>query len=245
MHFFKLDSENQCTPADLRVEYEYEAVSSKEERSLRWKSRLSALVGWAVFLIVFIGFIALAQLFELGSGLELGSGKGGFFFSAFLQGVWIVCGAVVAAVLGIGVSLSLSPKSDAAASRLKQIHASRRCEALRAYYGLIEPCLVTKCFNATDRKFIHHDVCLFVVGDELRLTTNLKNGVFAGDKDLGCYAFTRDELTVTQVARGHYIAAELTAEGMTFCLGIRAERFIRKHFLDSETTETLTQKDTL
>lgn len=240
MHFFKLDSENLCTPADLRVEYEYEAVSSKEERSLRWKSRLSTFAGWAVFFIVFIGFIAWAQLFE-----PFSEGKGWLFFNAVLQGVWVVCGTVVAAVLGFLVLIPLSPKSDAAASRLKQIHASHRCEALRAYYGLCEPCIVTKCFDATDSKFINHDVCLFVVGDELRLTTNLKNGVFAGNKDLGCYAFTRDELTVTQVAREHYTAAELTADGMTFCLGIRAERFIRKHFLDSETTEALTQRDTL
>lgn len=240
MRYFKFNHTEPCDPADLRVEYEYEAVSSKEERSLRWKSRLSALVGWAVFFIVFIGFIAWAQLFE-----PFSEGKGWLFFNAVLQGVWIVCGVVVAAVLGFLVWIPLSPKSDAAASRLKQIHASRRCEALRAYYGLIEPCLVTKCLDATDRKFIHHDICLFVVGDELRLTTNLKNGVFAGDKDLGCYAFTRDELTVTPVAREHYTAAELTADGMTFCLGIRAERFIRKHFLDSETTEALTQRDTL
>jgi len=240
MHFFKLDSENQCNPDDLRAKPEYEAVSSKEGRSLRWKSRLSALAGWAVFLLVFVCFIAWAQLFE-----PFSEGKGWLFFNAVLQGVWVVCGTVVAAVLVVMVWIPLSPKSDAAASCLKQIHASRRGEALRAYYGLCEPCLVTKCFDATDSKFIHHDVCLFVVDDELRLTTNLKNGVFAGDKDLGCYAFTQDELTVTQVAREHYMATQLTADGMTFCLGIRAERFIRKHFLDSETTEALTQRDTL
>ena len=240
MRYFKFNHTEPSDPSDLRTKTEYEMISSKEERSLRWKSRLSALVGWTVFLVVFIGFIALAQLFEPGS-----EGKVWLFFNEIWKGVWIVCGVVVAAVLGFLVWIPLSPKSDAAASRLKQIHASRRCEALRAYYGLIEPCLVTKCLDATDRKFSHHDICLFVVGDELRLTTNLKNGVFAGDKDLGCYAFTRDELTVTQVAREHYTAAELTADGMTFCLGIRAERFIRKHFLDSETTEALTQRDTL
>lgn len=240
MRYFKFNHTEPCDPSDLRVEYEYEAVSSKEERSLRWKSRLSSLAGWVVFLIVFIGFIAWAQLFE-----PFSEGKGWLFFNAVLQGVWVVCGIVVAAVLGFLVWIPLSPKSDAAASRLKQMHASHRCEALRAYYGLCEPCIVTKCFDATDSKFINHDVCIFVVGDELRLTTNLKNGVFAGDKDLGCYAFTRDELTVTQVAREHYMATELTAEGMTFCLGIRAERFIRKHFFYSETTEALTQRDTL
>jgi hypothetical protein len=240
MRYFKFNHTEPCDPDDLRAKPEYKAVSSKEERLLRWKSRLSALAGWAVFFIVFIGFIAWVQLFE-----PFSEGKVWLFFNAVLRGVWIVCGTVVAAVLGILASLPFLPKSDGAAFHLKPIHASRRCEALRAYYGLTEPCLVTKCFDATDGQFINHDVCLFVADHELRLTTNLKNGVFAGDKDLGCYAFTREEITVSSVEREHYTVAELTAEGMTFCLGIRAERFIRNHFLDSETTEALTQRDTL
>ena len=97
-----------------------------------------------------------------------------------------------------------------------------------------EPCIVTKCYDASDKKFKNHDVCIFVVGDELRITTNLKNGFFREEKDLGCHAFLRDEVTVTKIEGEKFLMAELRAGETTFLLGYRAKGFIEKNFLTVE-----------
>lgn len=54
---------------------------------------------------------------------------------------------------------------------------SKACGHLRDYYELQEPYIITNCFEATDKNFKNHDVCIFVVGDELRLTTDLVRGI--------------------------------------------------------------------
>ena len=71
---------------------------------------------------------------------------------------------------------------------------SKACEHLRRYYKLQEPYVVTKCFTATDKRFQNHDVCIFVVGDELRMTADLTRGFLYGERDLGCYAFKKEEI---------------------------------------------------
>ena len=94
-----------------------------------------------------------------------------------------------------------------------------------------EPYIITKCFDAADKRFRDHDVCIFLVGDELRITTDLVRGFLHGERDLGCYAFSRKEITVSKQQDGEHLVAELKSDNAFFMLGYRAKGFIEKNFL--------------
>ena len=110
---------------------------------------------------------------------------------------------------------------------------SKACKHLRDYYQLQEPYIITKCFEATDKNFQNHDVCIFIVGDELRITTDLIQGFLHGERDLGCYAFKTEEITLLKRNNGKHLVAELRADNTVFLLGYRAKGFIDK-FLNSK-----------
>ena len=110
---------------------------------------------------------------------------------------------------------------------------SKACKHLRDYYQLQEPYIITKCFEATDKNFKNHDVCIFIVGDELRITTDLIQGFLHGERDLGCYAFKTEEITLLKRNNGMHLVAELRADNTVFLLGYRAKGFI-DNFLNSK-----------
>ena len=110
---------------------------------------------------------------------------------------------------------------------------SKACKHLRDYYQLQEPYIITKCFEATDKNFQNHDVCIFIVGDELRITTDLIQGFLHGARDLGCYAFKTEEFTLLKRNNGKHLVAELRADNTVFLLGYRAKGFI-DNFLNSK-----------
>ena len=110
---------------------------------------------------------------------------------------------------------------------------SKACKHLRDYYQLQEPYIITKCFEATDKNFQNHDVCIFIVGDELRITTDLIRGFLHGERDLGCYAFKIEEITLLKRNNGMHLVAELRADNTVFLLGYRAKGFI-DNFLNSK-----------
>ena len=110
---------------------------------------------------------------------------------------------------------------------------SKACKHLRDYYQLQEPYIITKCFEATDKNFQNHDVCIFIVGDELRITTDLIQGFLHGERDLGCYAFKTEEITLLKRNNEKHLVAELRADNTVFLLGYRAKGFIDK-FLNSK-----------
>ena len=110
---------------------------------------------------------------------------------------------------------------------------SKACKHLRDYYQLQEPYIITKCFEATDKNFQNHDVCIFIVGDELRITTDLIQGFLHDERDLGCYAFKTEEITLLKRNNGKHLVAELRADNTVFLLGYRAKGFI-DNFLNSK-----------
>lgn len=113
-------------------------------------------------------------------------------------------------------------------------HLHKACATLREYYDFREPFLVTKCYSCTDRKFDRHDVCLFVVEDELRITANLHNGFLHPDRVLGCYGLTRQEIALSPAMHKEHKALQLEADGVTFLLGTRAQKFINTNFFNKE-----------
>ena len=111
---------------------------------------------------------------------------------------------------------------------------SKACKHLRDYYQLQEPYIITKCFEATDKNFQNHDVCIFVADDELRITADLIQGFLHGERDLGCHAFKRDEIVVSKKEENNLMIAELKAGDTVFSLGYRAKSFIEKNFIEIE-----------
>jgi len=116
--------------------------------------------------------------------------------------------------------------------RIKKEAVSKACAYLRDFYGLSEPYIVTKCFDATDKNFKDQDVCIFVFNDELRITVDLMKGFLDGKKDLGCYTFKRNEITLSKQQNGKQLILELKADDSIFLLGYRAKGFIKRNFID-------------
>ena len=126
-------------------------------------------------------------------------------------------------------------KNNLTGCKKKKEILSKACGHLRDYYGLQEPYIITKCFDAADKKFQKHDVCLFIVGDELRITADLIHGFLHGERDLGCYAFVKHEITLSKQPCGQQLMLEMKAGENTFLLGYRAKGFIEKNFIGKET----------
>lgn len=204
------------------------AELSKEEKRMIRKEKLLDTLGTIVFFAVFLGGFAccvwgLKQipfpelLFEVIMR----------HIANFILGS---AGVVLCLIIAIFVSMPIGSKHTNQ-KMIRQKYLSKACEHLREFYGLQEPCIVTKCYDASDKKFKNHDVCIFVADDELRITTNLKNGFFREEKDLGCYAFRRDEISLTKIEGEKFLMAEFAAGETTFLLGYRAKGFIEKNFL--------------
>ncbi len=114
---------------------------------------------------------------------------------------------------------------------MKKAIFSKACKHLRDYYQLQEPYIITKCFDATDKKFRNHDVCIFIVEDEIRITADLVHGFLYGERDLGCYAFKLNEISLAKQQSGNHLVAELRVDGNIFLLGYRAKGFIDQNFI--------------
>lgn len=139
---------------------------------------------------------------------------------------------IVSGFLAYGITYPLLKKVESYHIPLmKKEIFSKACAHLRDHYGLQEPCIITKCYDSTDENFKNHDVCIFVVNDELRITTNLIRGFLHGHRDLGCYAFKRDEIVISKKCENNLLIAELKAEDTIFLLGYRAKRFVENSFL--------------
>ena len=140
---------------------------------------------------------------------------------------------IVSGLISVALTMPLWKKVESfRIPPVKKEIFSKACAHLRDYYELREPYIVTKCFDATDRKFQNHDVCIFVVDDELRITTDLVRGFLHGERDLGCYAFKRDEITVSKQENVNHLIAQLSADDTVFLLGYRAKGFIEKSFFE-------------
>lgn len=144
-----------------------------------------------------------------------------------LKAIVFIGGICLGAYIGVPIANKIGSRRYEI-SRNIQIRA---CEHLREYYGLQEPCIVTKCYESSEKRFTNHDVCIFVAGEELRITTNLKHGFYHGRNDLGCYAFEADEITIKKLQGEKFLIAELRAGETVFLLGYRAKGFIENNFL--------------
>ena len=226
MRYFKYKGPKSTEMKAYKVQY---ATLTKEEKRQVRKSDFLAGLAHVVFLAFFGGGFLLClwglKHIPVPKSIILAILR---HIGVFILGIG---GFLVSGILGAVAATPIYNKVDKSQMNMTRKITSQACEHLRKYYGLQEPCIVTKCYDASDEKFKNHDVCIFVVGDELRITTNLKNGFVHREKDLGCHAFLRDEVALTKIEGEKFLMAELTAGEVTFLLGYRAKGFIEKNFL--------------
>lgn len=224
MRYFRYANTDRNRNNALKAQYK--ALDDDEKRIFRKKRRwrrFSTLVSVILFSVITTAGVYLLCSIPRPEGwfwqLLAGIAKGG-------AGLIMAVGAVL---LTTHLTAPLWKKVESFQPlAMKQEILSQACGHLRAYYGLREPYLVTKCFEATDGKFANHDVCLFVVGEELRITTDLIRGFLHGERDLGCYAFREDEISLRKLEQGNRLMLELKADQTVFVLGYRAKGFIEK-----------------
>ena len=228
MRYFKY--EGQKTTEKVTRKERYARLSKLEKRLVR-KDQIFNAVGttlcFAVGFACFLGCVSLIDQIPAVDGVFLQIIR--ILCTVFL---WIVA-VVVSAIAGALVGMPFWSRAGASRGMIQQSILSQECARLREYYGLQEPCLVTKCYDSSDRKFKAHDICIFVVGGELRITTNLKNGFLHAEKDLGCYAFQLDEISLSTLQGEKNLIAELKAEDTFFRLGYRAKGFV-ENFVKTE-----------
>lgn len=227
MRYFRYKNTNKNRNNALKEQYE--TLTKDEKRTFRkekrW-TRFGLIASLAIYCACSAVGVYLLKLIPIPNGwfLEtlviLGKVIVGF--------IWFI---LVSGLLTYGLTVPIWKKVASFHIPLmrKEIF-SKACAHLREYYKLQEPYIVTKCFDATNPHFKNHDVCIFVVGDELRITTDLIRGFLHGERDLGCYAFTRDEIALSKQQNGNQLTAELRAEDTVFLLGYRAKSFIEKNF---------------
>ena len=232
MRYFKYEESDNGRDTALKARYR--ALTDREGRICRKRKRwqtFGIIAACIIFSVVFIAGSSLLKLIPRPTGwfwrIFAGLGKA---IAGFL--IIVIAGAAMVVPLKLIEKKAASPDPSA----MKKELLSEACRHLRSYYGLQGSIIVTKCFDAADDRFKNRDVCVFIAGDELRITADLIHGFLHAERDLGCYAFTKQEIVLSERPRGEHPAAELRAGGAVFLLGHRAKKFIEKNFIGKVTT---------
>ena len=229
MRYFRYKNTDKNVNNALKEQYK--TLTENEKRTFRKKKRwqkFSTIVTLTVFICCIIAEIFLLKSIPVPNDNFLG--------------VLVIVGKVIVGFILLIVSGGLTAILTTPLWKkvetfdiplMKKEIFSKACKHLRDYYQLQEPYIITKCFETTDKNFQNHDVCIFIVGDELRITTDLIQGFLHGERDLGCYAFKTEEITLLKRNNGKHLVAELRADNTVFLLGYRAKGFI-DNFLNSK-----------
>lgn len=224
----------------LRKQYlELSAEEKSQRRLLNFRNICATVLFFLIWVAVPVVSINLYILIPFPSALGLRI--------LYIAASFAVIGLSIIAGFFLGMLLAspLFGKYTSDLNKKRRHLLSEGAVGLREFYKLTEPCLVTKCYECKGNdKFNMHDVCIFVVGDELRITTNLLHGFLNPEHDLGCYAFSKDEVTLGLIEYGQTTAATLSCEEITFILGRRAYGFIQKQFFYLQGDKMMSISDT-
>ena len=229
MRYFKCNTLRQ---EDRKMIVQDVELSDKEKKEVR-QGKLLNFVGILLFSMAFIAaFVGGLYLI-----VQIPTPQNPILFVLAVI-VMLVLGifALFASVLiGSFVSSSICKRAQEKLAVQKRICFDKALYPLRTFYGWAEPCMVTKCYDSSDKNFKNRDVCLFFQNDELRITADLKHGFSIRENDLGCYAFRLDEISLAQVQVEQFLMTEFQSGDTVFRLGRRAKRFIEKECFDKET----------
>ena len=230
MRYFKYKNTNKNINNALKEQYkiltEQEKIDFRKEKKLRKLRSFIAANVFLLFMVVAIEMIILIPTpnWWLWEVLVI-VGKIFIFLPMLLGGV----------TLAYIVTIPLYKKIEALGKpKIKKEIFSKACAHLRDYYGVKETYIVTKCYDAMDQKFKNHDVCIFVRDNELCITADLMYGFLYGERDLGCYAFKREEIRLSKQQDDKRLVAKLESDNTFFLLGYRAKKFIQEQFIVNE-----------
>lgn len=223
MRYFKYDGPMVDIELLKKRHRELSEDAKKARRRANWLHRLGTVVFVLVSLAVFAGLLFLILRFRPRSDGIVWQILD-WICGIVLTGVSVILSAIIG-VLAAAPLWNRYGKSEKELTR-KLLHDAG--EYLREFYGFREPYLVTKCYQSSDSRFSRHDVCIYVVEEELRLTANLHYGFFDPKRDLGCYALTREEICLSDTQHKDRPALELRCGELTFLLGQKARTFITK-----------------
>ena len=228
MKYFKYKNTDKTHNSALKAQYK--ALSEGEKRIVRKEKMWRRILNILIYLFYFAFMVAVVWSLKLVPTpkelfFRILSTIGKIIIAFFLS----ILGGFLALIITTPVQRKLESYKIPA---LKKDIFRKACAHLREYYGLKEPFILTKCFDSTDRKFRDHDVCIFIVDSELRITTDLINGFLYGERDLGCYTFKADEITLTKQHHKDRLAIELKSGDTVFLLGYRAMGYIRSNLLN-------------
>ena len=228
MKYFKYAKTDKTLHSALKAQYKALTDGEKQihRRAKMWQRILNILA----FLIYFTFMVAVVM------GLKSIPAPKELFFRILSTTGKIIVGfflSILGGVLAILLTTPVLKKLESCQiPAMKKDIFSKACSHLREYYGIQKSYLLTKCFDSTDRKFRDHDVCIFIVDSELRITTDLVNGFLYGERDLGCYAFNAEEITLKKQIYNNRLAVELRSGDTVFLLGYRAMGYIRQNLLN-------------
>ncbi len=95
---------------------------------------------------------------------------------------------------------------------------------LRAYYGIRDEYITTKCYHSTEERFNKKDVLLYWYGDELRITVDL----FHFANDVGCCVIPKNAFTFLNIKENGLICTVIKSNDFEMTLGHRAGTFLKK-----------------
>ena len=228
MRYFKCDA---LKPEDREIIFSAVALTEEEKKSNRqgiFLNSLGTLLFSVTFIVLFVGCCFLIA--------QIPIVQNPFLFILVIIGMILLgfCALIVAIIVGTLVSSPLYKTAQRKLVVHKRIYFDKALIFLREHYGFAEPCLVTKCYDSSDKNFRKRDVCIFLADDELRITADLKNGFSHREKDLGCYAFKTDEFCLAHIQGEKFLITELKYGDTVFLMGRRAKGFIEKNFISNE-----------
>ena len=228
MRYSKCDTLKQEDRKMVYQDVELTDEEKKSDRQGKFLNFLGTLFFFVVFVAVFIG-----SMFFI---VRIPTSNNPFLFILVVVAMFILgIGALLMSVLiGSFVSSPIYKKAQAKLAIHKRIYFDKALISLREYYDWTEPCIVTKCYDSSDKKFKNRDVCIFLVDDELRITADLRHGFSIRENDPGCYTFKVNEFSLEQVQDEKLLITKFKSEDLVFDLGRRAKDFIEKRFISTK-----------
>ena len=222
MRYFKCDTVKQEDRKMVTQDVELTDEEKKSDRQGKFLNFIGTLLFFVVFVAVFIGSLFLI--------VRIPTPQNPFLFILVVIVMLILgFGALIVAVLiGSFVSSPIHKKAQEKLAIHKGIYFDKALLSFREYYGWTEPCIVTKCYDSSNKIFKNRDVCIFLVDDELRITADLRHGFSIRETDLGCYTFKVDEFSLEQIQGENFLITEIKSGDLVFHLGRRAKGFIEK-----------------
>ena len=228
MRYFQCDTLKKEDRKTVCQDVELTDEEKKSDRQGKFLNFLGTLLFLVVFIAVFVGSLFLI--------VRIPTPQNPFLLVLIVIAKIILgFGALLVSLLfGSLVSSPIYKKAQEKLAIQKRNCVDESIIFLREYYGWTQPCIVTKCYESSDKKFNKRDVCIFLVGDELRITADLKHGFSIREKDLGCYAFKADDIALEHIQGEKFLITKFKSEDLVFLLGRRAKGFIEKRFIATQ-----------